>query len=103
MFALGWATLLAEGIQKPGANIALIGSGAVATILISNAPLSAIDLRRIRTTSERLGFQPLYLPGETPSDPDLKVIADAHTISDLSTLHSGDSDFSPVFDSSPFF
>jgi hypothetical protein len=103
MFALGWATLLSAGIPNPGANIALIGSGEVATILVSNAPLGAADLKRIRETSERLGFQLLYIPGESPHDPDLKAIVNARTINDLIGLHSGANNFSPVFDSSPFF
>ncbi|HUO04636.1 MAG TPA: hypothetical protein VMU16_05505 [Candidatus Binataceae bacterium] len=103
MFALGWATLLSEGVSNPGANIALIRGGPVATILVSNAPLSAADLKEIHTVATALHFEILYLPDVAPHDPDLLQITSTHTISELRKVGSEDQDFSPVFDSAPFF
>ncbi|MGH7814603.1 MAG: hypothetical protein ACREQI_11465 [Candidatus Binataceae bacterium] len=103
MFAVGWATLLSEGVKNPGANIALIRGGPVATILVSNAPLSTADLKQLRTVCGALKFELLYLPGDGARAPALQAIAKARTMSDLTSLRSGDRDVSPVFDSAPFF
>ena len=103
LFSLGWATLLLEGVANPGAQIAMIASAKSSTILVSNAPFSDSDLNRIRSDAKSLGYKILYLPGEGAHDPDLAGIADAHSMNELLTAGSGDQDFSPVFDSSPFF
>ncbi len=103
LFALGWATLLSEGVRDPGANMALVAGGSVATILVSNAPLSTTDLDQIRTTCEALGFEILYLPGQQPIDADLRAVTRTQSIEELLKVKSGNDDFAPVFDSSPFF
>ena len=83
LFALGWATLLSEGVRDPGANMALVAGGSVATILVSNAPLSTMDLDQIRTTCEALGFEILYLPGQQPIDADLRAVTRTQSIEEL--------------------
>lgn len=103
LFALAWATLISEGVSNPGNQIALIGSGPVATILVSNQSLSGADLKELRMISNRHGFKIFFSPEQPATDPDLKRVAATRTLADLSHLSSGMLDFSPVYDSSPFF
>jgi len=103
MFAVAWATLLSEGISNPANEIALIGSGQVATILVSNRPLTVADLKELHVLSDRYGFKILFSPEQPAADPDLRRVAATRTLGQLSNLNSGMLDFSPVYDSSPFF
>jgi hypothetical protein len=103
MFALGWATLISEGVSNPGDQIALVGSGPIATILVSNQPFSGADLKELRTISSRYGFKIMSAPDQPPTDQDLKRVTATKTLDDLSHLSRGMLDFSPVYDSSPFF
>lgn len=81
----------------------MVGSGPVATILVSNQPLSGADLKELRTISNRYGFKIFFAPDQAPTDPDLKRVMATKTLGDLSHLSRGMLDFSPVYDSSPFF
>jgi hypothetical protein len=104
MFAVGWATLLQEGVASPGDRIALINSGRISTLLLSNRPLSAQDIGRIRLTARDMDFSVFFLPGQTSAIPELRQVADAHSLEALSRLrYLGALDYSPVYDSAPFF
>lgn len=103
MFALGWATLLSEGVNNPADHVALIKSGLVATMLVSNKPFSAEDITTIRRIASQMEFETLYLPGSPVSQPELQRIVAARNLDDLAKLHSGQYRYSPVFDNSPFF
>ena len=103
IFALAWGTLISEGVSNPGEQIALVGSGPVATILVSNQPLSSADLKQLSTISDRYGFKIFFAPDKAPTDPDLKQVMATKTLGELSHLSRGMLDFSPVYDSSPFF
>ena len=49
-------------------------------------------------------FKPLYLPGEGTTVPELRKILAANTLTEMAALRgSGGLDYSPVFDSSPYF
>ncbi len=104
MFSLAWATLLAEGVANPADHIALLRSGSVATLLVSNRPLTTDDIRQLRTIAEEMDFEVIFLPGQPTLVPELRKIAAARTLEDLRRLRfAGVLDYSPVFDSSPFF
>lgn len=104
LFSLAWATLLSEGVKNPGENMALLGSGTVATLLLSNQPLSPLDLQKLRSIARNMSFSVLYLPGEPISVPELRTIAASKSLPELADLrYAGDFDLSPVYDSSPFF
>jgi len=103
MFALAWATLLSEGVTDPSQHLALLGSDKIATLLMSNQPLSAEDLDRLREIVEEMEFEVLYLPGQPSSVSALRTIAAARTLQDLARLRDAEWDYSPTFDSSPFF
>lgn len=104
LFSLAWATLLAEGAQAPGQQLAFLRGGPVATLLLSNRPLSAGDLKQLLATCAEREFDRLYFPGEAVRDPVIRYIATATSIAELQKLKSlADIDYSPTFDDSPFF
>jgi spermidine synthase len=104
LFSVAWAMLLTEGVTDPSRNIALVSSGRVATILVSNQPFSDEDLRKIRTVTDQMQFKVLFLPGVETAIPELRNIASAHTLADMARLrYASEVDYSPVFDSSPYF
>lgn len=104
LFSLAWATLLSEKIQNPGENIALVSSGAVATLIVSNQKLSPEDLQKLLSIAHTMSFTVLYLPGEPVHIPELQRVAATKTLRDLSDLRYLEAfDFSPVYDTSPFF
>ena len=77
--------------------------GRVATILVSNEPFSATDLKALHRILNQYGFKLLFSPDMPVSDPHLKAVTETKTLGQLSHLNSGMLDFSPVSDSSPFF
>lgn len=104
LFSVAWAMLLKEGVADPSRNVALVASGPAATILVSNQPLSEDDLRKIRTIADQMQFKVLFLPGEETPIPELRTIASARSLGDLTHLSDAAGfDLSPVFDSSPYF
>jgi hypothetical protein len=104
LFAVAWATLLEEGVKDPGDYIAIIRSREVATLILSNRPFSATDLAKIKSITQTMGFEPLYLPGEPSQIDQIREVAKARTIADLARLRSASYiDYSPVYDSSPYF
>jgi hypothetical protein len=104
MFSMAWAMLLREGVADPSRNIALICSGPVATILVSNQPFSEGDLQKLLSLTNEMQFKILFLPGEPNQIRELKRVAATHTLADLEHLrYASDFDYSPPFDSSPYF
>lgn len=104
LFSVAWAMLLSEGVTDPSRNIALVASDHVATILVSNQPLSERDLGRIRAVADEMKFRVLFLPGEETPVPELQTITSAHTLGDMAHLRdASEFDYSPVFDTSPYF
>jgi hypothetical protein len=111
LFSVAWAMLLAEGVTDPSSNIALLESAEqpwdpvrVATILVSNRPLTEQDIRKIRSVADEMQFKVLFLPGQETTVPELRDIATSHTVASMSNLRDSDGfDYSPVFDSSPYF
>ncbi|MGH9796239.1 MAG: hypothetical protein ACRD5G_15845, partial [Candidatus Acidiferrales bacterium] len=85
-------------------HIALIGSGGVATLLVSNRPLAAADLARLHVIVEEMDFHFLFLPGSSTVAPELHAIISARSLDQLNGLReSGYFDYSPAYDASPFF
>jgi hypothetical protein len=104
MFSMAWAMLLREGVADPSRNIALISSGPVATILVSNLPFSREDLQKLRSITDQMQFRILFFPGEPSQIQELSTVAATHTVAELERLrYAGDFDYSPPFDSSPYF
>jgi len=70
LFSLAWAMLLSQGVADPSRNIAIVAAERVATVLVSNQPLSEQDLRTIRTIADQMKFKVLFFPGEKLSIPE---------------------------------
>ena len=104
LFALAFAMLRAEGVDRPDEHLAYLSSSGVVTLMVSNAPLSPADRQRLAHISEERQFEVLYLPGAPISDPVLARIAACPDLGCLRALQaSGAADYSPTFDDSPFF
>jgi hypothetical protein len=104
LFSVAWATLLQEGVTDPGDHIAVIRSGPAATLILSNRPFSEADLAKIRSISRTMEFELLYLPGQPIQFDELRKISMARTSADLAHLRSANYiDYSPVYDSAPYF
>jgi spermidine synthase len=104
LYSVAKATLLIEGTTNPDLQIALLHSGKIMTLLVSNQPFTDADLAKIRGIADDMHFTVLLLPGQPPSNPDLKILADARTLEQLASFRNVDNiDVSPVFDSSPYF
>jgi hypothetical protein len=101
---VAWATLLREGVADPSRHIVLVSSAKIATILVSNQPLSDEDLSKLRSIAEQMQFKFIFFPGEPTQARELRRIAEAHTLADLDQLrYAADFDYSPAYDSSPYF
>lgn len=104
LVSVAWAMLLSEGVAEPWSNITLVSSGRVATILVSRQPFSNDDLRKLHSIADEKQFTILLAPDQPSSVPELRSITATHTLAELNNLrYEGNYDYSPVFDSSPYF
>src|ERR1017187_1287179 len=104
LFAVAKAMLLTEGVPNPERHMAAIASGYIVTLLVSNRPFPESDLKRLREITDEMEFKPLFLPGEGTHVPELCNILAANNLSEMAALRGlGVLDYSPVFDSSPYF
>jgi SAM-dependent methyltransferase len=104
LYSVARAMLIAEGVRNPDAQLALVRSGGVATLLASNQPFSQQDLQGLKSIIGEMSFTPVVIPGEPILEPELQRIAAADSLEDLAALREGsDVDYSPTFDSSPYF
>lgn len=104
LFSVAYAMLLTEGVADPSRHLALIGSGGVATLLVSNRPFSLGDLDTLKQITGEMAFNPIYLPGETVAVPELQRILASRSLKEMASLQDeGGVDYSPTFDSSPYF
>jgi hypothetical protein len=104
LLSLAVASLLDRGAANPRDHIALIAAGAVATSLVSPAPLRPADLEVLRARTQELGIEILAMPGVPPKDPLLEQLLSAHDIGalgDAGRPHKLDT--SPPTDDRPFF
>jgi SAM-dependent methyltransferase len=104
LFAVAYAMLLSEGVADPASHLIVIAGQVRATLMASNQPFTDADLLSIQKTSRELGYQLLIFPGAQPAAPEFATILHARTLSDLANLQTVDHlDYSPVYDSSPYF
>jgi hypothetical protein len=104
LFSVAWAMLLSEGVANPSRQLVLIESGGLATLLASNQPFSPGDIDALKRISTEMEFTPLFLPGEPVTVPELRQVSRSRTLSDMARLQEENgADYSPTFDSSPYF
>jgi len=104
LYSVARAMLLAEGVRNPEAHLALIKSGKVATLLVSNQPFPQRDIQKLKSIIGDMSFTPVVIPGEPILEPELQRIVAASSLEGLIALGEGsDMDYSPTFDSAPYF
>jgi hypothetical protein len=89
LLALAVASLLERNVARPEDQIALIawtpekqlnGTGGIATVLVSPAPLSAADVATLRTRAAELHFDVLAAPGMPATDKVLRRVLETRQI-----------------------
>jgi hypothetical protein len=104
LYSVARAMLMSEGVKNPEAQLALIKTGLVATLLASNQPFSERDIHKLKSIISDMSFTPVVIPGEPILEPELQRIVAANSLEELAALREGsDVDYSPTFDSSPYF
>lgn len=104
LFSVAQAMLISEGVTNPEDHLALIVSGKIATLLASNQPFTDQDISKLKTICAEMAFTPIVMPGEKTAVPELRNISDTRTLGELAALrNASDFDYSPTFDTSPYF
>ena len=105
LLALATAALLDRGVVDPRRHLVLVAAaGTVATLLVSNAPLSRAEVERVLAVQITYGFKLLLAPFLRPADPLLGRIAASRSPAELTaTLASQPFDYSPPRDERPYF
>lgn len=104
LLALATASLLARGVANPADRIVMVARATVATLMVSEAPFTDEDRRRIETLAEEKGFRTLVAPWAAEPDVFLSKIVASKTRAELDLATASDLfDFSPPTDERPFF
>jgi len=105
MLALAVAALLDRGVASPRAHLALVaGGGQIATLLVSNEPLTPGDVERLRDAVRDMGFDVLLAPAERPANRRLDAIAGSTSLDALERAVAHPFyDFAPPTDTRPYF
>ena len=98
------AALLSMGKTSPADHIAMVTSGRVATLLVSNSPFSVADLQKIQEVCRQKGFNLVLMPGKESTSALLNRIVHSRSMKELNSaiIHS-DLDLTPSTDANPFF
>ena len=104
LLAVAKAMMLAEGVADPRAQLAMIESSGIATLLASNRPFSAQDIGKIRAIASEMAFTPLVMPDSPNPIPEIQAVFAARDLKELDALrNAGHLDYAPAYDASPFF
>jgi hypothetical protein len=104
LLAVAKAMMFYEGVAHPENQLGLIQSGAIATLLATNRPFTAADVQKMKSIVNEMAFTPLLIPGDPAPIPEIQRVLAARDLNELSQLRSdGAFDYSPSYDSSPFF
>lgn len=101
---LATTTLRARGVDHPEAQIFLAGTPKLATLIVSNTPLSEGDLTQLHKVTSELGFVELVSPDHEVAAPVLRRILQARSPDEARSLADEyHIDFSAPTDERPFF
>lgn len=104
LVSLASAALRAHGITDPSAHLFLAGTSGLATIIVSNAPLSPVDLATLHAATTNLEFTALLSPDREAASPVLRQVVQASNAKDIVALsHRHHMDLTPPTDDRPFF
>jgi hypothetical protein len=104
LVSLAMTSLLDRGAANPPDHFAVITSGALATLVLSPAPLAAEDVTLLHARAAELDFNVLFAPDQPPADPILRALLSKRAVRDLGAAGEAENlDTSPPTDDRPFF
>jgi hypothetical protein len=104
LLSLAVASLLSRGIHRPIDHMAMLAVGPVATLIVSNQPLTAADRSTIMRLVAERGFKLMISPWTDPVDPWLAGIVRSSSLRALlASIQHPVFDFTPPTDERPFF
>jgi spermidine synthase len=104
LLALAVAALLDRGVSSPVDHMAMLAKEHVATLVVSNEPMTEHDRAAIMELAAARQFDVLIAPGSYPVDPWLAGIVRASSLSELNAaIRHPMFDFTPPTDDRPFF
>lgn len=104
MVSLAMTSLFRLGKESPSQHIAMVTHNNLATIMVSNSPLTIRDIDSIRRNANMLRFDPVLLPGAKPSNSILAAITSAGSEKELrSLLKAYPLNYLPPTDETPYF
>jgi hypothetical protein len=104
LLALAVAALQARGVREPARHMALLSADNVATLIVSNEPLTDADRITVVQLAAARGFKILISPWTSPTDSWLGGIAASSSRRALMTaIQHPMFDFTPPTDDRPFF
>jgi SAM-dependent methyltransferase len=101
--AVAWAALLRSGVERPADHVVIVSAGRVATLLLCQRPFTQAELSYLRDLAATMQWSITLQPGREPAAAALKRLVAATSLGELAKLRQDGFDFSPVYDSSPFF
>lgn len=104
MISLAVRALLDRGVREPAQHIFLGATGNLATLVLSQTPLTAAELANLRRKSTERDFEVLLSPGQPAASPLLAAITEATSAAELDRATAGQLlDLSAPTDDRPFF
>jgi hypothetical protein len=104
LLGLASASLFSLGVPDPKAHLALVAHARVATLLVGRAPLTPLDLERLRAHCKQLEFELVLAPDVEPASPWLRRLRAAGSREELDRIgREAPLDLTPPTDERPFF
>ena len=104
LLALAVAALLDRGVHHPLSHMAMLSSHSVATLIVSNQPMTDEDRAVITKLADEREFDVVVSPWSGAADPFLSRIVRSSSISELDlAIRHPMFDFTPPTDERPFF
>jgi hypothetical protein len=104
LLSLAVRSLLELGTATPSQHLALISSGKISTLLVSRRAFDTEDTALLGEIADEMQYQVGYLPGDTPTNSQLRNILASASDADLAvaTEHAY-FDYRPPTDNNPYF
>jgi hypothetical protein len=104
LLTLAVASLIDRGVARPSDHIAMLAADVVATLIVSNRPLSDDDRDVMQQLAASRNFRTLVSPWSEPADGFLAGIIASETMGELNAAIAHPIfDFTPPRDDRPFF
>jgi fumarate reductase subunit C len=104
LLTLAVASLIDRGVARPADHLAMLAGDLVATLIVSNRPLSEADRRVVAQLAADRNFRILISPWSEPADGFLAGIVRSGSFGELNAAIAHPMfDFTPPSDNRPFF